>query len=94
MTRRGRVFTPEATTIAEAIICEQYDGPTFEGPLILMVDYYKDYQQITIGELQNFENQSKLRGDLDNYVKLTSDALNGKAWGDDRQVKLVKARVW
>jgi len=32
-----------------------------------------------------------LRGDLDNYVKLTLDALNGVAWEDDRQVVRISA---
>ena len=32
------------------------------------------------------------RGDLDNYVKLVSDALNGTAWKDDKQVVEIHAR--
>jgi Holliday junction resolvase RusA-like endonuclease len=28
---------------------------------------------------------------LDNYVKLTLDALNGVAWEDDRQVVRIRA---
>jgi Holliday junction resolvase RusA-like endonuclease len=32
-----------------------------------------------------------LRGDLDNYVKLTLDALNGIAWDDDNQVVRINA---
>jgi len=32
-----------------------------------------------------------LRGDLDNYVKLTLDALNEVAWDDDGQVVRINA---
>ena len=58
MTRYGRVFTPEGTTVTVTPV----DG-----------------------------TQSKLRGDLDNYVKLLMDGLNGVAWLDDKQVIVVRA---
>jgi len=32
-----------------------------------------------------------LRGDLDNYVKLLMDGLNGVAWLDDKQVTIITA---
>ena len=89
MTRRGRVFTPQETLEAERIIAEQYNGPIFEGPIALIISYGNDHQQITIMPLTTFDNESKLRGDLDNYIKLTSDALNGIAFQDDRQIKLI-----
>jgi Holliday junction resolvase RusA-like endonuclease len=37
------------------------------------------------------DEKSKLRGDLDNMVKTALDALNGKAWADDRQVVKISA---
>jgi Holliday junction resolvase RusA-like endonuclease len=36
-------------------------------------------------------NAKTLRGDLDNYIKLTLDALNQVAWVDDRQVVRIMA---
>lgn len=39
-----------------------------------------------IVERVDLDTTSKLRGDLDNYVKTVLDALNGVAWKDDSQV--------
>lgn len=88
--RRGRVFTPEATLIAEANLAAQYQGPKFEGPVHIEILYSKDCQQIYIEDL-DYEPIKALRGDTDNMVKLTLDALNGRAWDDDRQVRSIYA---
>jgi Holliday junction resolvase RusA-like endonuclease len=37
------------------------------------------------------KEESKLRGDLDNYVKSLLDGLNGVAYEDDKQVVNLKA---
>lgn len=37
------------------------------------------------------DGKSKLRGDIDNYIKTVLDALNGVAWGDDNQIVKVTA---
>ena len=87
--RRRKAFTPEATLIAEDIIAQAYvaaGGPLFEGPVTLTVVYSSKHQTITI---QNNEQPSKMRGDVDNYLKTTLDALNGLAYADDRQVTIL-----
>lgn len=86
MTRSGRTYTPQATLEAEALLREQYDGPLFEGPIAVRVEYFGDHQIITIEEIDGWRNESKLRGDLDNYLKVL-DGLNKHAWNDDRQIK-------
>lgn len=92
MTRSGRTYTPQETVVAETYLGDQYQGPKFMGPIKLEIEYAKDHQTVTITELPEYENQSKLRGDLDNYVKLTLDALNKIAFNDDAQVKEIVAR--
>lgn len=39
-----------------------------------------------IVERVDLDVKTKLRGDLDNYIKTVLDALNGVAWKDDSQV--------
>lgn len=87
------MFTPKATLEAEEIIAAQYAGPKFEGPIAIEIIYEKDNQKITITELEGFENEARLRGDLDNYIKLTLDALNGIAFIDDRQIKYIVGKT-
>ncbi len=75
--RTGRVYTPDRTTEAEKRIAEYLKvaephlRPATGRIRLKAVFYLKG-----IG-----------RGDWDNYGKLVSDALNGKAWVDDKQVK-------
>lgn len=75
MTRGGRAYTPKETLEAEHAIadtvCADAHEP-FHGPVEVRIRYYKDHQTITITERAR---KSKLRGDVDNYVKLTLDGL-------------------
>ena len=88
MTRRGRAYTPQATHDAERALAEQYAGPLFTKPVHVEVRYAKDHQAIFICEM-DYEVIKSLRGDIDNYLKLTLDGLNGVAWEDDGLVKSV-----
>jgi Holliday junction resolvase RusA-like endonuclease len=88
MTRRGRAYTPKATHDAERAIADQYAGPLFDTPVHVEVRYSKDHQSVYITEIEN-EVIKSLRGDIDNYLKLTLDGLNGIAWTDDGLVKSV-----
>lgn len=90
MTRRGRVYTPATTLQAEAELKAAYGGPLYEGPVSLDVTYSPTKVVITVTPLL-YTTPSKLRGDLDNYIKLTMDSLNGVAWADDKQVHTVIA---
>jgi Holliday junction resolvase RusA-like endonuclease len=87
--RRGRVFTPQRTLDAEAAIAAAWDGPKFEGPVKLKVVFGYDTIEVTVEKYP--DGGSRLRGDVDNYLKTVMDGLNGVAWVDDKQVFAVEA---
>lgn len=89
----GRVFTPKATQEYEALIAEMYNGPLFTGPLEMNLTFGRDWIEVDIFEFGGFANDSKLRGDLDNYIKSITDGLNEVAYGDDRQIKRIHAEI-
>ena len=91
--RRGRVFTPERTLNAEKAIAKAWKRKfgrrkPLDGPVQLEVHFDKHGQTIRVSPHQH---RNVLRGDLDNYVKLVSDALNGIAYLDDKQISRVVA---
>lgn len=89
MTRYGRVFTPKTTLEAEAVIAQLWDGPCYEGLVQLECAFTPTGTVVTVSPVD--VQESKLRGDLDNYVKLLMDGLNGVAWLDDKQVTIIGA---
>ena len=92
MTRRGRVFTPQTPIDAETIVREAWTGPCYDGDVSLVCRFSKEGITLTVSEIsEGTLTKSTLRGDLDNYVKLLMDGLNGVAWQDDKQVKLIIA---
>jgi|TARA_R110000824_G_scaffold77318_1_gene195597 Holliday junction resolvase RusA-like endonuclease len=73
MSRKGRVYTPKETVLAEKsyIIAAGEDPPVFDGPVSVEMTFCKEATRITIRSLESWE--TPLRGDLDNYVKLCLD---------------------
>lgn len=94
MTRRGRAYTPKATTDAEDAIAEWIDKnkkrtKPFRGPVSVTMRFHKDHIQV---ELRERTRTSKLRGDVDNYAKLVLDALQkSHLLADDKQVVRIDA---
>jgi Holliday junction resolvase RusA-like endonuclease len=90
-TRTGHVYTDASTREYEAAVAEAYKssgGPKFEGPVQVEINVYFNYADVTI---ESIDNESKLRGDLDNYVKSILDGLNKVAYLDDKQVHKIEA---
>lgn len=94
MSRRGKVYTPAATLEFEGKVASSYDGPKFEKPekLSVIIDLFKDRAVVRIIPIDDFENESKLRGDVDNYAKAFLDGMNGEAFDDDSQVVDLRVR--
>lgn len=82
------MFTPPETRVYEEAVAHCYDGPKFEGPVEITILLQKDSSTVTIRESDH--SPSPLRGDIDNYMKSILDALNGKAFADDKQVLVLR----
>jgi crossover junction endodeoxyribonuclease RusA len=85
---RGRAvtFTPRETVLAERDIADQWDTVPMEGPISVAVEMTDVSIHVVIDPVPEPMNRRLLRGDIDNYAKLVLDALNGRAWLDDRQI--------
>mgnify|MGYP003654774858 CR=1 FL=1 len=89
---KGRVFTPKTTLEEEDFVAAAWAeqiGETLSGPVEITIRYSPDETILTV--MESPHNAKTLRGDLDNYVKLTLDALNKVAWDDDSQVVRINA---
>lgn len=80
---RGRAFTPKATAEYEKLIRQYAEGVVTE-PFAC--------NEITLNVNVYFKN--KTHGDVDNYVKIASDALNKIAYNDDKQIKHIEGHLY
>jgi Holliday junction resolvase RusA-like endonuclease len=76
----------------QAEIAKVYDGPKFTGPIEVQMFFDEDGVGVVISPFDPvFEKPTKLRGDIDNYVKTVLDGLNDVAFDDDAQVMKITA---
>ena len=84
---RHRAYTPEwALEYERAVRAEWTDLqlPMFDGHVAVNIEYYKQGSVITVAEYSGYKGG--IRGDVDNLMKATLDALSGAAYADDKQV--------
>ena len=99
MTRTGRVYTPAATLKAErafaAISAAHAPPEPLEGGLTLRLEYVfepaKSWSKKKKASALGGELAHTTRPDLDNLVKLTSDALEGIFFKNDTQIVRIEA---
>jgi Holliday junction resolvase RusA-like endonuclease len=89
MTKSGRTYTPQKTLEAEQALSDGWEGPMFDGPIRVDMQFHPEFTHVVIDEAGG--EKSKLRGDLDNYVKLVLDGLQGVAFENDKQVVQIYA---
>lgn len=89
-TSRGTVYTPKETVSAEreiGLFLKLNAAPLFEGALSLTVTFFF-LKPKTAPKTRRHPTQGP---DLDNLVKLVSDAGNKILWRDDRQIVRIEA---
>jgi Holliday junction resolvase RusA-like endonuclease len=101
VTRRGHVYTPTETREAEAVIAklaaEAMAGrPPIQRAVSLCViigtEPPKSASKAARERMLSGEEHPTKKPDLDNVVKLISDAMNGIVYVDDKQVVVLS--VW
>jgi Holliday junction resolvase RusA-like endonuclease len=94
MGKHGGFYTPKRTAEYEKAVAdcwaEAHQTPQ-EGPCCVSMEFSKEGTLVGVEPLQGLLSPV-LRGDLDNYVKAISDALNGVAYIDDKQIWQLHAR--
>ena len=93
LSRKGRVYTPAETVRAEKAYEESVGGdhPVFEGNVRIELMFKEDCTFVTIIPADE-KWSTKLRGDIDNYIKLALDGIQRAGIiANDRQVVQVDA---
>jgi Holliday junction resolvase RusA-like endonuclease len=83
---RAVSYTPRESMQAEREIAAQWVAAPIEGPIAVSLALTDTMIMVQVDEMEEPVNRKLLRGDIDNYAKLVLDALNGRAWIDDRQI--------
>lgn len=99
--KTGRIYTPKATSQAEFYIrqwiatnhypyFQKYND--FKGMVHLNIEYHLKYPSHLKMSERVERTFHKLKPDLDNFVKLTIDAINKVLFEDDSQIGMITAQ--
>jgi Holliday junction resolvase RusA-like endonuclease len=86
----GRAYTPAKTLKAEAALLTEFqalqpDWEPYDQPCAVEYTFTNSHVGVVLRAHEPY-TQRQCRGDVDNHVKLISDALNGVMFTDDRLV--------
>lgn len=99
-TMSGRAYTPKRTADYEKRVRESYTGDMFpeDVPLAVHIDAYmgipKSASKKAHEAMRRGEKRPLKAPDGDNIAKAICDALNGKAYKDDKQVVHLVVSKW
>lgn len=99
-TMSGRAYTPKKTADYEKRVRESYTGDMFpeDVPLSVHIDAYMGIPKSASKKAQEAMRRGEKRPlkapDGDNIAKAICDALNGKAYKDDKQVVHLVVNKW
>ena len=101
VTRSGHAFTPKATREYEKLIVSEWSiqhgkATPIENPIAVRVMFYMPIPKATSNKARErmaagLEVPAK-KPDIDNLLKAVLDALNGKAYHDDKQIVEISAK--
>jgi Holliday junction resolvase RusA-like endonuclease len=98
MTKAGHAYTPSKTAQAEEsflVLAMAHFPRPLNGPLRLELSFTfpipVSWPKRKRAAALNLEFGHTGRPDIDNLIKLVLDALNGRAWIDDRQIYSLEA---
>ena len=88
MTRTGHAYTPEKTREYERMLRDAYVGECFTGKIeISITAYYEPPKSLSRKKREALVGQPHdKKPDIDNMAKAVLDALNGKAYTDDKNI--------
>ena len=93
--KKVTVFKRQLGMLAKQQMLDRGLDP-FDGPLEVRMEFYRPVQA-SVSKKERYRRLSgvhrpTVKPDLDNYIKSTSDALNGILWADDNLIISLEAK--
>lgn len=87
-TRTGHAYTPEKTREYERMVRDAYVGESFSGKIeVSITAYFEPPKSLSRKKREALVGQPyDKKPDIDNMAKAVLDALNGKAFTDDKNI--------